>query len=285
MLTPADRVLARRPTVPNSTTLAAWRDNDVAPAHAASVAAVAVLTKRRDAMLISGSSAAIDHAEVQLSAEGREVTRLELMRGAADAELPRLAESERAATERLLAEKDAADAATLALRQRVGKEWDKLAAALVSLATEARKVAALRTAFYRLHQSSPELARAAVPISLVSDAVFAPNQGAGTIEQTIVALPAFSDPDAPSGRPRHWPPPPPAPNAAPRETRAPEAPYVNRGRVVVTEVIPPPSGPCVVPSLRPVAPSPTWQDGPASSALAVNHPDHPWNSSHLPRGD
>jgi len=240
MQTPSDRVLARRPPVPNSTTLPAWRDNDVAPAHAAAVADVAALTVRRDSLMISGSSAAIDHAEVGLAVAGREVTRLALMRDAADAEIPRLAASERAATERLLAAAAAANDATLARRKRAGEELDDLFARVVSHITEERKVFELRRAFYRLHQSSPDLARAEVPISLVCDAIFAPNQGAGTIEQTIVALPAFSDPDAPSNRARHWPPVPPSVPQPPAQARPEAAPYVMRGRTVAQPGAPTP---------------------------------------------
>ena len=267
----SDRARGARPTVPTSVSLAAWRDKDVIPALVTAGADVATLTGRRTTLLESpvSSNAAIDHAEAQLTIANREVTRLTLLRDAADAEIPRLIAAEASAAERLRSEKALVDAETLAFREDARKNLDSAFAEVARLATRWRTLTAHRSAWYRLHQVSPDLARAEVPVALVSDAVFAPHQGAANIEQCILVLPAFADPAGGTPpRARHWPPVPPATPGAPARGEGTAPRNRNLTSAAVLTVIQPRR-----------ADAPAGRLGQSRTAHKGLHPDSTWSDA------
>jgi hypothetical protein len=239
MKTPSDSVLALRPTMRSPVLVTAWRDNSVVPALAARIAAVAALTARLDLLRYS-PSAEFEHVQSELDSAKRDVDRLTRWRDEADADIPKLQAAAHAEKDRALAEKAAADAETLAFRQWCATNLDDVFSRLAEGLALHDKLTAKRTGWYRRHLSLPEWVRAEIPMALVSDAIFGARQGATNLPQCVVILPAFSDPDAPSNRARHWPPVPPSAPQPPASARPEAAPYVMRGRTVVQPGAPTP---------------------------------------------
>lgn len=264
----SDRARATRPTVPTSVSLAAWRDKEVIPTLVTAAADVATLAARHTALLelSASSNAAIDHAETQLEVARREVGRLTLLSDAVAAEIPKLEASERAAKEAAISEKSAADAETLAFRKWCATYLDDTFARLAEGLTLWHKLRATRSNWYRRHQVLPALVRAEVSMALVPDAIFAQHQGAGNLDQCVLVLPAFADPDGQTApRPRHWPPVPPRAPALAKEPRPEAEPYVPRGRIERVAGTPAPTAPPMGP--KGLQLDPTYADG-AARALA-----------------